>query len=113
MTTDTEVTIRELDQTWSSLVEIDSHALQRVVGGVIPGGGGGGATSPAKPQLGRTKRILCGLGMLGCAILGPDRPSPGDIDLGGRVPNPPKGRPPAAAPRIPGPAKLSPMWLHI
>src|SRR5215470_11810631 len=74
MTTDTEVTIRELDQTWSSLVEIDSHALQRVVGGVIPGGGGGGATSPAKPQLGRTKRILCGLGMLGCAILGPDRP---------------------------------------
>src|SRR5258705_9317282 len=79
MNTDTEGTMHtpKLDHTFSSLVEIDLHALQVVTGAMFPDSGGGSETSPAKSgKLGKTKRILCGLGMLGCAILGPERPGP-------------------------------------
>ena len=94
------------DHTQFSLVEIDSHALRTVTGGrlVDPPPGG---ISLSKP-VGKGKKILCGLGLLGCTILGPEAPDPDDTGLGGTG-GPPKGRPPAGAPPTPGPSKLNPL----
>jgi hypothetical protein len=91
----------KLDQTFSSLIEIDSHALHTVTGGMHLIGEGG-STSAAKPKkTGKGKQILTG-GLLIGSLLGPNQPGPEDINLGGPIVGPPLGRPPAGAPPAPG-----------
>lgn len=91
----------KLDPTFSSLVEIDSHALRTATGG-IHFFGGGGSTSAAKPKkTGKGKQIITG-GLLIGSLLGPNQPGPEDINLGGPIVGPPLGRPPAGAPPAPG-----------
>ena len=91
----------KLDDTFSSLTEIDSHALHTVAGG-IHFFGGGGSTSAAKPKkTGKGKQIITG-GLLIGSLLGPNQPGPEDINLGGPIVGPPLGRPPAGAPPAPG-----------
>lgn len=86
----------KLDPTFSSLIEIDSHALHTVTGGVPP------ATSAAKPKKkGKGKGIAAGICLLGCQILGPEHPGPDDIGPYGPVGGP-QGRPPAGAPPASG-----------
>ena len=100
--------MKKLDHAQFSYVEIDPQALETVRGGVLPDPPiGVGATDPSKP-VGKGRKILCGLGLLGCTILGPEAPDPGETGLGG-VGGPPKGRPPAGAPPTPGPNKLTPL----
>lgn len=61
----------KLDQTFSSLIEIDSHALHTVTGGMHLIGEGG-STSAAKPKkTGKGKQILTG-GLLIGSLLGPN-----------------------------------------
>jgi hypothetical protein len=86
-----------LDDTFSSLIEIDSHALQTATGGVPPAG----SISAAKKK-GKGKGIAAGICLLGCQILGPEHPGPDDINLGGPIVGKPLGRPPAGAPPFPG-----------
>src|ERR1700704_1931697 len=83
----TERTTRmtKLDQTFSSLIEIDSHALHTVTGGMHLIGEGG-STSAAKPKkTGKGKQILAGGLLLGGALIGPEHPGPDDINLGGPI----------------------------
>jgi hypothetical protein len=92
----------KLDHTFSSLTEIDSHALHGVTGGIHFLTAGGGSTSAAKPKkTGKGKQILTG-GLLIGSLLGPNQPGPEDINLGGPIVGPPLGRPPAGAPPFPG-----------
>ena len=90
----------KLDDTFSSLIEIDSHALHTATGGVPPPGAGGSISGAKKT--GKGKGIAAGICLLGCQILGPEHPGPDDINLGGPIVGKPLGRPPAGAPPFPG-----------
>lgn len=94
----------KLDPTFSSLIEIDSHALHTVTGGVPP------ATSAAKPKKkGKGKKALgTGLLLLG-HLHGPEHPDPGELDPGGSLVGGPQGRPPAGAPPFPRESKPIPV----
>jgi hypothetical protein len=97
----------KLDHTFSSLIEIDSHALHTVTGGIYLLGD---RTHSAAARPSKAGEIACQLALLGCIALGPDRPAPGD---GNRVrpPSPGQPKPPAGAPLTPGPGKAN-LLLH-
>lgn len=89
----------KLDPTFSSFIEIDSHALHTATGGVPPPGAGGWISAAKKT--GKGKGIVAGgMCLLGC-LIGPHHPGP-EIDLGGSIVGKPQGRPPAGAPPFPG-----------
>jgi hypothetical protein len=92
----------KLDPTFSSLIEIDSHALHTATGGVPPPGAGGSISAAKPKKTGKGKQILAGGLLLGGVFIGHEHPGPDDINLGGPIVGKPQGRPPAAAPPFPG-----------
>jgi hypothetical protein len=88
----------KLGHTFSSLIAVDSHALRTVTGG---------APKTPKPP-GKLKRGLALGGFLGGIILGPQAPGLEDLPPG-ELPSPPRPRPVAGGPLVPGPSKLGPL----
>lgn len=99
----------KLDPMFSAFIEIDSHALHTVSGGVHLVGEGGSISAAKPKKKGKGKKALgTGLLLLG-HLHGPEHPDPGELDPGGSLVGKPQGRPPAAAPPFPHEPKPIPV----
>ena len=98
----------KLDHTFSSVIEIDSHALHTVTGGVPPPGAGGSISAAKPKKKGGLRGILAG-GVLIGGVYGGHLPTPKEIELGGPLVGGPQGNPPAGAPPVPREPKPIPV----